>query len=169
MSEDRIGISGVVATDPRFIETGEGLAIVSFRLASNARRYDRRSQSWVDGDTNWYTVTAFRQLAVNVSRSLVKGERAIVQGRLKVREWSDGERSGVQVEIEASAIGHDLTWGTTSLVRSVASGSQAAGFAACEPSPSGWPGSGASVTRDSEGSDFSETDADSVGADVASR
>lgn len=114
---DHITLTGVVATPPRHITTGEGLAITSFRLASTRRVYDRASGSWVERDTNWYTVTAFRSLAVNAADSIVKGDRIIVTGRLRLRDWSSGERSGTTVEVEADAIGHDLCWGTTRFQR----------------------------------------------------
>lgn len=120
MSEDRVSVTGVVASTPKHIVTAEGLHITSFRLASNSRRYDRASQSWVDADTNWFTVTAFRQLANNISTSVGKGERVAVQGKLRVRTWTNGEKSGVQVEIEADSVGHDLTWGTSLFTRTLA-------------------------------------------------
>lgn len=68
---------------------------------------------------NWYTVTVFRQLALNCNVSLDKGQRVLVTGRLKIRGWENGERSGTTVEIEAEALGHDLAWGTTAFTRSV--------------------------------------------------
>ncbi|TQL47706.1 single-strand DNA-binding protein [Homoserinimonas aerilata] len=117
---DTITLTGLVATDPKHLTTGEGLSITSFRLASTQRRYDRSKQSWVDGDTNWYTVTAFRRLATNVSVSLVKGQRVLISGRMRVREWADGQRKGISVEVEAESIGHDLLWGTSSFTRSIA-------------------------------------------------
>lgn len=109
---DTITLTGLVATEPKHLTTSEGLPITSFRLASTQRRYDRTAQSWIDGDTNWYTVTAFRRLASNASVSLVKGQRVLVTGRLRLRDWQSGERSGLAVEIEADSIGHDLMWGT---------------------------------------------------------
>lgn len=109
---DNITLTGLVATEPKHLTTSEGLPITSFRLASTQRRYDRSKQSWVDGDTNWYTVTAFRRLASNAAVSITKGQRVLVTGRLRLRDWESGERSGLAVEVEAEAIGHDLTWGT---------------------------------------------------------
>ncbi|MCC7398675.1 MAG: single-stranded DNA-binding protein [Planctomycetes bacterium] len=50
---DKITLTGLVATTPRHIVTNEGVSIVSFRLASNQRRFDRDRNTWVDGDTNW--------------------------------------------------------------------------------------------------------------------
>jgi single-strand DNA-binding protein len=88
-------------------------------LASSQRRFDRTRQKWVDGDTNWYTITAFRQLASNVTASIKKGERVVVTGRLRIRDWESGERAGTNIEIDADAIGHDLSWGTASFSRSV--------------------------------------------------
>ncbi len=116
MSES-ITLTGIVATQPRHIVTGEGLAITSFRLATAQRVYDREAGGWVERDTNWYTVTAFRALAVNAAESIGKGDRIIVAGRIRIRDWASGERSGTTVEVEADAIGHDLGWGTTRFQR----------------------------------------------------
>ncbi len=116
---DTITLTGLVATTPRHIVTSEGLTITSFRLASNQRRFDRGQNAWVDGDTNWYTVTAFRQLGTHVATSIEKGQRVIVLGRVRIRDWESGEKSGTTVEIDAEAVGHDLTWGRASFVRTV--------------------------------------------------
>lgn len=116
---DIITVTGLVATTPRHIVTSEGLTITSFRLASNQRRFDSGQNAWVDGDTNWYTVTAFRALGTNVASSVEKGQRVIVQGRLRLRDWESGERNGTSVEIEAEAIGHDLAFGRATFTRAV--------------------------------------------------
>jgi len=118
---DTITITGLVATPPRHILTSEGLSITSFRLASNQRRFDRAQERWIDVDTNWYTVVSFRQLALNASASIEKGQRVLVTGRLRVREWDNGERVGTTIEIEADSIGHDLMWGTASFSRTIVS------------------------------------------------
>ena len=115
---DTITLTGIVATEPRHLVTGSGLAITSFRLACRQRRFDRVRNSWVDADTNWYTVSSFRHLAQNVERSVHKGEHVLVTGRLRIRDWENQDRAGTSVDVEADAIGHDLAWGTTALVRS---------------------------------------------------
>ncbi|AWB89534.1 single-stranded DNA-binding protein [Salinibacterium hongtaonis] len=114
---DTISLSGLVATHPKVVTTAEGLSITSFRLASTQRRYDRAKQTWVDGDTNWYTVTAFRRLASNAAQSLATGQRVLVAGRIRLREWSSEDRKGLTVEIEADSLGHDLTWGVAQFSR----------------------------------------------------
>ena len=112
-------VSGLVATTPRHLVTQEGLPITSFRLASSKRRFDRTKKIWVDGETNWFTINSFRQLAINSAASISKGDRIVVSGRLKVRDWDNGERSGTSVEIEADCLGHDLVWGTSEFSRTV--------------------------------------------------
>ena len=114
-----ISVAGLVATTPRHLVTQDGLPITSFRLASSQRRFDRSQNKWIDGETNWYTVTGFRQLAINASTSVSKGDRILVTGKLRVRDWDNGERAGTSVEIEAESIGHDLSWGSAVFTRTV--------------------------------------------------
>ena len=137
---DTITVTGVVGSDPRLHVTTQGLAIASFRLASTRRYFDRAKGTWEDGETNWYTVSGFRQLASNTIASVRKGDRVVVQGRLRVRSWENGEKSGLAIDIEADAIGHDLAWGITSLtkVRREAAGETEPSTAT--PEPGSWPG-----------------------------
>jgi single-strand DNA-binding protein len=114
---DSITIRGIVATDPRHLVTGNGLAITSLRLASPSRRWDRTIGNWTNGTTNWFTVTAFRSLATNLHKSVTKGDRVIVTGRLRVRNWEREGRSGMTVEIDADAVGHDLAYGRGTWMR----------------------------------------------------
>lgn len=117
---DTISITGLVATTPKHVVTGTGLSITNFRFASTQRRFDKVEQKWMDADTNWYTVATFRQLATNVVASVQKGQRVIVTGRLRVRDWALDDKHGTNVEIDADAVGHDLSWGTTVFTRSTA-------------------------------------------------
>lgn len=114
-----ITVTGLVATTPRHLVTMEGLPITSFRLAAAHRRFDRATAKWVDGETNWYTITSFRQLAINAAGSISKGDRIMVSGKLRVRDWDNGERAGTSVEVEAEAMGHDISWGTSTFTRTV--------------------------------------------------
>jgi single-strand DNA-binding protein len=114
---DTITLTGIVGTEPRAVTTQEGLAITSFRLASTQRRFDKSQEKWVDGETNWYSITTFRQLATNAAVSVKKGERILVTGRLRIREWESGGKAGTNIDIEADALGHDLSWGTANFSR----------------------------------------------------
>jgi single-strand DNA-binding protein len=110
---DTITVTGNVATVPEHKLTQGGLSITTFRVGSTQRRFDRQSERWVDSGTNWYTISAYRGLADHAFRSLRKGDRVLLTGRLRVRQWDNGTKQGTAVEIDAEAIGHDLLWGTT--------------------------------------------------------
>jgi len=116
---DQYSVTGLVATTPRHLVTQDGLPITSFRLAASLRKFDRQLNRWVEAETNWFTITSFRQLAVNSAVSVSKGDRVVVMGRLRVRDWDNGERAGTSVEIEAETIGHDMLWGSSTFVRTV--------------------------------------------------
>lgn len=116
---DSFSVTGLVATTPRHLVTQDGLPITSFRLAASTKRFDKQTNRWTDGETNWFTVTSFRQLAINSATSVSKGDRVVVMGRLRVRDWDNGERAGTSVEIEAETLGHDLVWGSSAFVRTV--------------------------------------------------
>jgi single-strand DNA-binding protein len=118
MSEN-FSVTGLVATTPRHLVTQDGLPITSFRLAASTKKFDKQANRWTDGETNWFTVTSFRQLAINSATSVSKGDRVLVMGRLRVRDWDNGERAGTSVEIEAETLGHDLHWGSTIFTRTV--------------------------------------------------
>ncbi|MEV7026258.1 single-stranded DNA-binding protein, partial [Kitasatospora sp. NPDC093558] len=106
-------VIGNVATEVSYGETCSGVPMANFRLASTERRYDRERQCWVDGETQWLTVTAWRALAVNLIGSLSKGDPVVVSGRLRVREWVEGEGRRGRAEIDARSVGHDLNRGTS--------------------------------------------------------
>lgn len=112
-----VAVRGLIATTPRQVQTESGLSVTSFRLASSFRKFDPGSNTWVTADTNWYTISSFRRLAENAGASLAKGDRVLVMGKIKIRDWDNGERSGTSVEIDADAIGHDLVFGTTTFER----------------------------------------------------
>ncbi len=115
---ETITITGNIATDPVQRRTSAGEPVTGFRVASGQRRLDRATGTWVDADTNWYAVSVFRGLGEHALQSLRKGDRVVLTGRLRVREWDNGTRTGTSIEIDVDAIGHDLLWGTTIFTKS---------------------------------------------------
>jgi single-strand DNA-binding protein len=119
VNETVVTLVGNVASDVRTTTSQAGVPISSFRMASTTRRYDRGRGGWADVDTLYVTVVCWRSLAENVSASLGKGDPVVVQGRVRMRQWSgeDG-RSGTAVELEASTAGHDLSRGVSRFTKS---------------------------------------------------
>lgn len=138
-SNDTLTVLGVLGTDPESKLTPNGIPITKFRMASTQRKFDKATNSWVDGNTNWYTVSAFRSLATHASETLHKGDPVIVSGRLRLRAWDTGEKQGLAVDLEADVIGLDLQWGTATYARSTQSralnGATTAGDVATEAVP----------------------------------
>ena len=106
-------VIGNAVTDVSLRTTTTGVSVASFRIASNPRRFDKATNSWIEQETNFLTITAWSQLAENVALSVHKGKSLVVSGKLKVRQWQDGEKNGTSVEIDAVSICHDLNRGTS--------------------------------------------------------
>lgn len=115
---DLVTIRAVVGTDPQLTVTAKGVAVLKFRAATHERKKDQESGQWVDGPTNWYSISAFRGLAENTMESLAQGDHVMVFGKLQIREFerADGTK-GNSADIEAYSIGHDLRFGTSSFAR----------------------------------------------------
>ena len=116
-SNDIITVLGVIGTDPEAKVTPSGVPLIKFRMASTQRKFDKNTSTWVDGNTNWYTVSAFRGLAKNAIATLRRGDPVVVVGRLHLRSWDTGERQGTSIDLEADVIGLDLHWGTANFQR----------------------------------------------------
>ncbi|TRV81364.1 single-stranded DNA-binding protein [Streptomyces sp. 130] len=118
MNETLVTLVGNAATAVEFRETASG-GMARFRFAVTPRRWDRVKEVWADGHTSFYTVWAWRTLAANLTGSVAVGEPLVVHGRLKVREEELEGRRRTFVDIEAVAVGHDLTRGTAAFRRVV--------------------------------------------------
>ena len=73
----------------------------------------------MDLDASFVTVFAWRAMADNIVASIHKGDPVVVVGRLRVREWVDGESPRVTVEVDAQSIGHDLSRGCARFSKSL--------------------------------------------------
>lgn len=122
-----ITVVGTIATEPKLITPVSGTTLCSFRLASDERRYDKEKKEWIEGNTNWFGVVAFRTIATHAHESFHKGDRVIVSGRLRMRSWEKEDRRGISVEIEADAIGHDVRWGVSKFEKRVGARNEAEG------------------------------------------
>ncbi|GAB2858724.1 hypothetical protein GCM10022221_67790 [Actinocorallia aurea] len=116
--ETPITIVGNLVEDPTLRFTPGGHAVVSFRIASTPRFFDKAANAWKDGESIFLTVRAWRTLAENVAESLSKGQRAIVQGRLAQRSYQteEGQKRTVY-EVEADDIGPSLQRATARVER----------------------------------------------------
>jgi single-strand DNA-binding protein len=118
MNEIYTTVMGRLVANPESRTTRGGVPFTAFRLASTVRRPNPQTREYEDGPTNFFNVTAFRTLGANVGNSLSKGDPVVVYGRMRVNQWMRSDNiPATSVEIDAYSVGHDLTWGTTSLVK----------------------------------------------------
>jgi single-strand DNA-binding protein len=116
MNETMMTVSGNLVSDVDFRVTARGDALARFRVASTIKRYDRASGRWLDGDTTYWNVTAWRRAAENAAKSLAKGHPVLVHGKVRQRTV-DREVAGAPgttlavtfTDIEAVSFGLDLT------------------------------------------------------------
>jgi len=132
-TSETITVVGNVGGAPERRQTPAG-PVTSFRVGSTHRKFDKQAGEWVDDYTNWFSVNVWRALGDHAYASLHKGDRVLVTGRLRAREWETDTKRGVSLEIDATALGHDLLWGTTTFSKdapgAVAGSRQAEGTAA---------------------------------------
>ena len=121
--ETNITVIGNLTDDPELKFTPSGAAVANFTVASTPRTFDRQTNEWKDGDALFLRCAAWRQLAENVAESLQKGQRVIVTGSLKIRnfERQDGSK-GTSVEINVDEIGPSLKFATAKVTKASRSG-----------------------------------------------
>jgi len=119
MFDTYVTIVGNVLTAPEWRRTTQSNTLVAnFKVASTARRLDRETGRWVDGNSLRVRVNCWRKLAEGVASSVMVGDPVVVVGRMYTRDWTDGEGNHrTMYELEAVAVGHDLSRGRGRFVR----------------------------------------------------
>jgi len=112
--DNNVTLSGNITQDPQLAHSSSGVAYLRFGIAWNQMRGDQQIP-------NYFDVTVFNQMAINASKSLSKGQRVTVSGRLEQSSWvaEDGTKRSA-VKILADDIAPSLKWATADVSRSVA-------------------------------------------------
>lgn len=110
MNDTMITIVGNVTGQPELRFTQSGRAVVNFSVAVTPRVFDKAANSWKDGTTAFHRVTAWQTLAENVAEFVERGKRVIVTGVLEAKNWEKDGESRTNFEIQAHAVGLDLTF-----------------------------------------------------------
>ena len=109
-------ITGNLTADPELRFTPSGAAVASFTVAVSKRV--KNGDKWEDGPSSFYRCTIWRQAAENLTESLTKGDRVIVIGEMRHREYQDkqGETKTVW-EVEADEVGPSLKFAVAKSAR----------------------------------------------------
>lgn len=86
---NKVFLQGRFVADPETRHTTKGTAVVSFRLAVDRDFKNRNGEREAD----FINVVAWRNTAEFVSRYFQKGQMAVVEGRLQVRDYTDRDNN----------------------------------------------------------------------------
>src|SRR3954447_3507137 len=115
MNDTMITFHGWTGGDVRHREA-KGVSVATVRVAATPRI--KKDGEWVDGETTWYSVTAWRTLADHLRDSLRKGDPVIVHGRLRTETWApEGQPASTTLHVDALLVGHDLSRGITHFIK----------------------------------------------------
>jgi len=126
--ETIITVVGNLTDDPELKFTPSGAPVANFTVASTPRTFDKQTNEWKDGDALFLRCAAWRQLAENVAESLTKGQRVIVTGALRVRQFErqDGSK-GTSVELNVDEVGPSLKFATAKTTKATRSSGNSGG------------------------------------------
>lgn len=111
-------LMGNATADPSERHQSDGSITAIVRMAVTGRYYDSSKSDFTDRKTEFITVFARRALARNLMKSVAKGQPLVVTGRLGSSEWTAEDGAARHsLTLQAEAIGHDLTFGTTTFTR----------------------------------------------------
>lgn len=114
---NEVTIVGNATRDPELRFTAGGAAVSSFGIAVNRRWQNKQSNEWEE-EVSFFDVTCWQELAENVSESITKGMRVVVNGRLQQRSWEtdEGDKRS-KVEVVADEVAPSLRWATARVTK----------------------------------------------------
>ena len=98
-----VTVSGNLTREPELRNLPSGNSVCSIRIAHNDRRKDSAGE-WTDSPA-YFDVSIWSGLGEYLAKNLAKGQKVVVSGRLKWREYeSNGDKRQV-VDITADRVG----------------------------------------------------------------
>jgi single-strand DNA-binding protein len=106
----QVTIIGNVTNEPELGVTPKGDTRVSFSVAVN-ERIKNEDGTWGDGDPVFYRVTAWKQTAEGVAETIHKGNRVIVVGKFKPREYKTADGTNkTSLDVTADEVAVSTRW-----------------------------------------------------------
>ncbi len=99
---NQVTVSGNLTREPELRNLPSGQAVCQLRIAHNERFKDA-SGEWADRAA-YFDVTVWGGLGEWMGRNLAKGQKVVVSGRLKWREWGEEGNKRQAVDISADSV-----------------------------------------------------------------
>lgn len=106
MNLNKVILIGRLTRDPEMKSLPSGQAVASFGLATNRVFVDKSGQK--REETQFHNIVLFGKLAEIASRYLTKGSLAMIEGRIRTRNWQDqsgNQRSRTEIVAERMQLG----------------------------------------------------------------
>jgi single-strand DNA-binding protein len=87
----RVELIGNLGRDAELKATNGGTSVLNFSVAAKGARKDDESV--------WHSCALFGARAEKLAEYLKKGQRVFIRGEYKIRQWSKGDKSGVDVDV----------------------------------------------------------------------
>ncbi len=95
-----------------------GKPVGNLTVAVSDRKFDKKSNQWVDGDTWFARCVILGEMAEHAAASIPKGTRVVAVGKIAQREWQDRDgQKRVSVEVVVDEIGPSLRYATAQVTR----------------------------------------------------
>lgn len=101
---NKVILVGNVGADPEVRALESGVKVARIRLATTERYTDRQTNETKE-QTEWHTITLWRNLADVADKYVRKGSQLYIEGSLRTREWTDKDnQKRYTTEIVASEL-----------------------------------------------------------------
>jgi single-strand DNA-binding protein len=117
---NQVALVGNITDDPELRYTQSGAALAGFTVAISHR--SKTNGEWQDVNDGFFRCTAWRSVAENAAKSLKKGQRVMVIGKLIQRSFETEGQKRTVVEIQVQHVGPDLQFATAEVAKSTAEG-----------------------------------------------
>jgi single-strand DNA-binding protein len=101
MSVNRVTVCGNLTRDGELRETANGATILNLGIAVNERYKNSVSGEWEDRP-NFFDCVMFGSRAASLAQYMVKGQKIVIDGKLRWSQWEkDGQkRSKVEIIVD---------------------------------------------------------------------
>jgi len=103
MSYNKITLIANLGREPELKYTPQGQAVCELSVATNEKRKDSNGEQIQE--TTWFKAILWGKQAEALAQYLYKGQQVYLEGRLRLREWTDKEgRTRTSLEISVTEI-----------------------------------------------------------------
>jgi len=98
----KITLIGNLGGDPEMRYTPNGKSVAQFSVAVNQGTKNPQTGEWTDA-TDWFRVTIWGERGERVAETARKGDKVLVDGRFKTRQWESKQDGTMRTSLDVTA------------------------------------------------------------------